>query len=85
MALVYRKTEKGAAEIETRANRLAPRLRATLIMIDGQRSDDELRSLMPAQADSVLSVLLDTGYIEVLGFVPARANGAQNTMRHNRE
>ena len=39
MATVYRKTDKGRNEIETRANRLLPRLRSALIVVDGQRND----------------------------------------------
>ncbi len=46
MATIYRKTAKGHSEIETRAHRLAPRLRSALIMVDGRRSDDEVRKLI---------------------------------------
>lgn len=73
MSLVYRKTDKGVSEIETRANRLAPRLRTTLIMVDGHRTDDEVRALMQAESDAVLTALLEQGYVEVVSFVPARA------------
>lgn len=78
MSLVYRKTDKGVSEIETRANRLAPRLRTTLIMVDGHRTDDDVRELVQAESDAVLTALLEQGYIEVISFVPARAasNGA---------
>lgn len=78
MSLVYRKTDKGVSEIETRANRLAPRLRTTLIMVDGHRTDDDVRQLVQAESDAVLTALLEQGYIEVISFVPARAasNGA---------
>ena len=73
MSLVYRKTDKGVSEIETRANRLAPRLRTTLIMVDGHRTDDDVRQLVQAESDAVLTTLLEQGYIEVISFVPARA------------
>lgn len=73
MSLVYRKTDKGVSEIETRANRLAPRLRTTLIMVDGHRTDDDVRELVQAESDAVLTALLEQGYIEVVSFVPARA------------
>ncbi len=73
MSLVYRKTDKGVSEIETRANRLAPRLRTTLIMVDGHRTDDDVRELVQAESDAVLTALLEQGYIEVISFVPARA------------
>lgn len=66
MASVYRKTEKGLAEIETRAHRLPPRLRTALIMVDGHRTDEELTKLIALDADMVLTTLLDQGFIEVL-------------------
>jgi hypothetical protein len=72
MAPVYRKTEKGHAEIETRANRLVPRLRSALIVIDGRRSGDELHKLILSQPDETLAVLLDQGYIELIASLPAR-------------
>ena len=73
MATVYRKSAKGQLEIETRANRLAPRLRMALILVDGRRGDVELRSLIHADADATLLALLEGGYIEVAatGAVPA--------------
>jgi hypothetical protein len=74
MAPVYRKTEKGHAEIETRANRLVPRLRSALIVIDGRRSSDELHKLILNQPDETLAVLLDQGYIELIAGLPARAS-----------
>lgn len=66
MATTYRKTAKGQAEIETRVNRLAQRLRMALIMVDGRRSDEELARLIPAEAIEVLSILLEAGYIEAV-------------------
>ncbi len=41
MAIVYRMTAKGVAEIETQAHRLLPRLRSALILVDGKKSDGE--------------------------------------------
>lgn len=64
MATIYRKTEKGQAEIETRAHRLAPRLRSSLIMVDGRRSTEELRKLIPNQPEESLAALVDQGFIE---------------------
>jgi hypothetical protein len=61
----YRKTDKGQAEIETRAFRLSPRLRTPLIMVDGRRNEDELRKLIP-QPEETLQALLDQGFIEVV-------------------
>jgi hypothetical protein len=70
MASVYRKTAKGLSEIETRANRLAPRLRTSLILVDGRRTDDELRTLILAEPDAVLATLLAEGYIELIASTP---------------
>jgi hypothetical protein len=46
MATTHRKTAKGTAEIETRAHRLSLRLRGMLILVDGRRSDDQLRAFV---------------------------------------
>lgn len=67
MANIYRKTAKGHSEIETRALRLSPRLRSALILIDGRRSDDELRKLILQQPDETLHTLREQGLIEVIG------------------
>lgn len=75
MATVYRKTAKGIAEIETRANRLVPRLRGALILVDGTRSDRDLRALIAAEPDAVLQTLLEQGYVEILA-APAKAPAA---------
>ena len=64
MATVYRKTAKGQQEIETRANRLLPRMRTALILVDGRRDDDELRKLVPGDPDDALRQLLEGGYVE---------------------
>lgn len=63
MATIYRKTDKGRIEIETRVHRLPPRLRTALIMVDGQRSDADLAKLVQ-QSDDVLDVLAEQGFIE---------------------
>mgnify|MGYP003549020175 CR=1 FL=1 len=47
----YRKTAKGLAEISTRANKLPPRLPTALILVDGRRSDGELSSMLPQEAE----------------------------------
>ena len=67
MGIVYRKTAKGHGEIETRANRLSPRMRSTLILVNGSRSDDELRGMVAQQFDETLAALLAEGYIEAVG------------------
>jgi hypothetical protein len=66
MTTVYRKSAKGQHEIETRANRLGPRLRTALILIDGRRSDVDLRALIQAEPDATLLALLEAGYVEVV-------------------
>lgn len=66
MAIIYRKTAKGVAEIETRAHRLTPRMRSTLILVDGRRSDTELGTMIMQQATETLHALAGQGFIEVL-------------------
>jgi len=66
MNIVYRKTAKGIAEIETRAHRLLPRLRSALILVDGKKSDDELSRMILLDPAGTLSSLLADGFIEVL-------------------
>jgi hypothetical protein len=76
MAITYRKSSKGVAEIETRAHRLPPRLRSALIIVDGRRTRDELDKLLPQQAEGALATLLEQGFIEVVGG-PAAATPAR--------
>ncbi len=71
MPSIYRKTAKGQAEIETRAHKLPPRLRMALIMVDGKRSDVELRPMLLQSPDETLATLLAQGFIEVA--LPAQA------------
>jgi hypothetical protein len=73
MPTLYRKTAKGLAEIETRAHRLAPRTRSALILVDGRRSDDDLRQMLQRGADDALAALLAGGFIEASGAAPAAA------------
>ena len=72
MAIVYRKTAKGVAEIETRAHRLLPRLRSALILVDGKKSDDELTRLILAEPAATLASLLADGFIEILATLAER-------------
>lgn len=71
MTTIFRKTAKGADEIATRANRLVPRLRTALILVDGVRDDAELRKLIAQNAAETLQELLSTGYIEQAAVVEA--------------
>lgn len=66
MATIYRKTERGQVEIDTRVNRLAPRLRTALILVDGVRSDADLHKMIFAQPEETLQALLEQGYIEMV-------------------
>jgi len=68
---IYRKTAKGVDEIATRANRLVPRLRTALILVDGTRDEVELGQLIKQQAAETLQELLGLGYIEVASIVEA--------------
>jgi len=72
LASVYRKTKKGVTEIETRANKLVPRLRSALILVDGKRNDEDLRKLILAEPDATLKTLLDDGYIELIAVQTVR-------------
>ena len=77
MATIYRKTRKGQLEIETRALKLAPRLRSLLILVDGRRSDDELVQMMPAAGLESLLALATEGLIEVIGVTSSGPSAAQ--------
>jgi hypothetical protein len=69
---IYRKTAKGQAEIETRAHRLPPRLRGALIMVDGQRTVEDLAKLVPGDAAGSLEQLLADGFIDVFAVLADR-------------
>lgn len=72
MPTLFRKTAKGQTEIETRAHRLAPRLRALLILVNGKRDAAALGTLVP-QADDLLSELLAQGFVETAAEAGAEA------------
>ncbi|KNZ31766.1 MAG: hypothetical protein AD742_14820 [Methylibium sp. NZG] len=72
MATIYRKTDKGQTEIETRLFRLLPRLRTALILVDGHRNDVELAKLIPGDPAVSLQTLLDDGFIEAIAVVEQR-------------
>jgi hypothetical protein len=55
MELVYRKTERGLVEMNTRELRLAPRLRSALILIDGKKMDYQLQGLLGPQCADTLA------------------------------
>jgi len=72
MATIFRKTVKGVDEIATRANRLVPRLRTALILVDGTRNEAELGKLIAQNADETLQELVRQGYIEATVEVPSK-------------
>lgn len=74
MASVYRKTDKGIAEIETRAHRLTPRLRSALILVDGRRTGNDLHALIGGQPEEVLATLQEQGFIEAIATTPGRGS-----------
>lgn len=66
MGIIFAKTPKGQEEIATKSGGLSPRVRRVLIMIDGKRSVDDLRSLL--QSDDLqhtLGMLEEDAYIAV--------------------
>ena len=63
MSIIFRKTAKGVAEIETREHRLPPRVRNALILVDGKRDVAALKGLMPLQVDESLATLLEQAFI----------------------
>lgn len=75
MASIFAKTPQGQQEIETRALRLPARLRSTLILVDGKRSDTDLGRLVP-NVGEVLQALLAAGLIEVTQSVSSRSSPA---------
>ena len=48
MAVIFTKTERGHAEITSRAGGLSPRVRRVLIFVDGKRTVAELRERITA-------------------------------------
>jgi hypothetical protein len=71
MTRIFRKTDKGVDEIATRANRLVPRLRTALILVDGTRDESELGTLIKQHPSETLEELLTLGYIEVASVAEA--------------
>lgn len=64
MDTIYRKTERGILEVATRNQRLAPRLRSALILIDGKRLIRDLQALLGPCHEEALRALVDLGLIE---------------------
>lgn len=64
---IYQKTEKGQDEIRTRANHLDQRHRAVLLMVNGEKTcDDILLQLQPlGMTQAVFDELEQGGYIRI--------------------
>ena len=76
MPIIFRKTAKGQAEVESRAHRLTPRLRGMLILVDGKRDSDDLDRLVAQDAIDTLAALAEQGLIEAVGETLAVAEPA---------
>lgn len=79
MATIYRKTTKGQHEVETRALKLAPKFRSMLIMVDGKRSDDELRRMLPPADVDVIEALSVGGFIEAIAVTAEAKAGSRES------
>jgi hypothetical protein len=68
MNTIYKKTLKGVEETSLRSQGLQLKFREYLKMVDGVKSAEDIRRANPKlqEVDTVLSVLANEGYIEVL-------------------
>ena len=66
---VYRKTERGVAEVKERQLKLNPRVRTMLILVDGAMREGELKegAASVGAPEDFLEQLLDAGLIERIG------------------
>ena len=65
--LAYAKAEKGFAEIENRSFGLHPKLRRVLILIDGKRTLDSLKSMLGLDGlEKMLEDLIQQGFIRTI-------------------
>jgi hypothetical protein len=64
---IYRRTQRGAAEIQDRGHGLEHRMRRALLMIDGMRDVTELSVIMrPGEIESSLDRLIEGGFVELV-------------------
>ena len=63
---IYRKSAKGTEAITNRQHGLTPKLRSTLILVDGKRRFEEIARLsaMLGDTEQLLAQLLSDGFIE---------------------
>ena len=82
MGVIFSKTPKGHEEITSKAGGLTPRVRRTLIFVDGKRTVDELRSmLLSDDLQHTLGMLEEEGYIELTTGSPSPAKAPQPEQR----
>ena len=85
--LAYTKAEKGVAEIQHRRFGLSPKLRRVLILVDGQRTLEGLKSVLKEDSlESMLDDLSTGGFIETvtledLAATPGNAEVGGSTVR----
>lgn len=70
MPTLYRKTPAGQAEVGSKAHHLPPRARSLLIMVDGKRTQSDLRAMLGPAVDEALSLLVREGLIEPMAEAP---------------
>ena len=81
----WSKTEAGRNEIQQRTRKLPAGLRSILLLVDGQRSDDELQAMMSGlhAPDDALGQLAADGLIErrsgAASMLAARASPPRST------
>jgi hypothetical protein len=73
VATVYKKTSQGELVSPTKPSGLSWPLRYALMLVNGKRTDDELRAQISSHGDEALQSLLESGFIEVASG-PVEAN-----------
>lgn len=78
MATLYRKTSQGELVSPTKPFGLPWPLRYALMLVNGKRTDEELRAQISAHGQEALQSLLESGFIEVAsGSVDTKAKAEQ--------
>jgi hypothetical protein len=74
IAASFSKTEAGQHEIQKRSLGLAPLVRRLLVLIDGQRTGEDLAAFVgDTDVEPLLRELMDKGCIQLLAHAPAKA------------
>jgi hypothetical protein len=82
MSTLFRKTAKGQTEMTQRSRDLTPRLRGTLILVDGRRDVAAIGALLARPADEALAALLEQGFIESASVAPPAAATKRHETPH---